>query len=158
MWLPHRKRAPSSISSGFHPLDTITLSIVHARREHCSNLLDHCRCGWASMFGYHIISKNSIRCLPLWPHLIHCLQCNPRMLFLSAPPLQVWVGPLSGNRSVVALVNTGYLPRSISARWSLLGVPRGRRMEVRDLWQVSLFENGLESAPLMTMQVACDRL
>ena len=57
--------------------------------------------------------------------------------------MQVWVGPLSGNRTVVALVNMNAPVRTISASWALLGIPPGRKMKVRDLWKVSFYLHGL---------------
>ena len=52
------------------------------------------------------------------------------------PQYQVFAGPLSGNRVVVALINTSPKPRPITVRWSQLGLPGWKRMKVRDLWKV----------------------
>jgi len=51
--------------------------------------------------------------------------------------LQVWAGPLSGNRLVVALWNRCSKVATITASWEALGLESGIHVSVRDLWQVS---------------------
>jgi len=51
--------------------------------------------------------------------------------------LQVWAGPLSGNRLVVALWNRCSEVATITASWEALGLESGVHVSVRDLWQVS---------------------
>ena len=52
-------------------------------------------------------------------------------------PTQVWAGPLSGNRIVVALWNRCSEVSTISASWNVLGLQSATRVSVKDLWQVS---------------------
>ncbi|KAJ9160456.1 hypothetical protein P3X46_025856 [Hevea brasiliensis] len=49
--------------------------------------------------------------------------------------LQVWAGPLSRNRLVVALWNRCSKAATITARWDVLGLESGTIVSVRDLWQ-----------------------
>ena len=51
---------------------------------------------------------------------------------------QIFAGPLTNNRVVVALINTSPNPLSISVRWSQLGLPAWKRMKARDMWKVSM--------------------
>ncbi|KAK7350818.1 hypothetical protein VNO77_09802 [Canavalia gladiata] len=48
---------------------------------------------------------------------------------------QVWAGPLSGNRLVVALWNRCSEVTNITASWEALGLESGVYVSVRDLWQ-----------------------
>ncbi|KAL9268589.1 Alpha-galactosidase 3-like protein [Drosera capensis] len=48
---------------------------------------------------------------------------------------QVWAGPLSGNRIVVALWNRCSNATAITARWDVLGIQSSVSVTVRDLWQ-----------------------
>jgi alpha-galactosidase len=50
--------------------------------------------------------------------------------------LQVWAGPLSGNRLAVALWNRCSKATNITASWEALGLESGIHVSVRDLWQV----------------------
>ena len=50
--------------------------------------------------------------------------------------LQVWAGPLSGHRIVVALWNRCSKTATITARWDALGLESSTSVYVRDLWQV----------------------
>lgn len=49
-------------------------------------------------------------------------------------PLQVWAGPLSGEATVVLLLNTGNGTSPITAKWEHIGVKKGARMKATDLW------------------------
>lgn len=48
---------------------------------------------------------------------------------------QVWAGPLSGNRLVVALWNRCSSATTITAEWNVLGLQSSIEVSVRDLWQ-----------------------
>ncbi|XP_010525385.1 PREDICTED: alpha-galactosidase 3 [Tarenaya hassleriana] len=48
---------------------------------------------------------------------------------------QVWAGPLSGNRLVVALWNRCSKPATITASWDVLGLESSISVSVRDLWK-----------------------
>ncbi|KAL3837811.1 hypothetical protein ACJIZ3_022402 [Penstemon smallii] len=48
---------------------------------------------------------------------------------------QVWAGPLSGDRVVVALWNRCSHPASITAKWSGIGLELSTSVSVRDLWK-----------------------
>ncbi|KAK5794682.1 hypothetical protein PVK06_035921 [Gossypium arboreum] len=50
--------------------------------------------------------------------------------------LQVWAGPLSGNRLVVAFWNRCSKAATITARWDVLGLESSTHVSIRDLWQV----------------------
>lgn len=52
--------------------------------------------------------------------------------------LQVWAGPLSGNRLAIALWNRCSKVATITASWASVGLESGIHVSVRDLWQVSL--------------------
>ena len=58
-------------------------------------------------------------------------------LDLTFSSLQVWAGPLSGHRLVVALWNRCSKATTITASWDALGLESGIHVSVRDLWQVS---------------------
>ncbi|KAJ4720215.1 Alpha-galactosidase [Melia azedarach] len=49
--------------------------------------------------------------------------------------LQVWAGPLSGQRLVVALWNRCSKAATITAPWGVLGLESSTSVSVRDLWQ-----------------------
>ncbi|KAK8276577.1 hypothetical protein V6Z11_D10G209500 [Gossypium hirsutum] len=49
--------------------------------------------------------------------------------------LQVWAGPLSGNRLVVAFWNRCSKAATITARWEVLGLESSTHVSIRDLWQ-----------------------
>ncbi|KAH9767453.1 alpha-galactosidase 3 [Citrus sinensis] len=49
--------------------------------------------------------------------------------------LQVWAGPLSGHRLVVALWNRCPKAETITAQWDALGLESSTKVSVRDLWQ-----------------------
>ncbi|XP_054798207.1 alpha-galactosidase 3 isoform X2 [Prosopis cineraria] len=51
---------------------------------------------------------------------------------------QVWAGPLSGNRLVVALWNRCSEVSTITASWDLLGLDYSIHVSIRDLWQHKL--------------------
>jgi len=48
---------------------------------------------------------------------------------------QVWSGPLSGDRMVVALWNRCSKPATIAASWDMIGLESSLSVSVRDLWQ-----------------------
>ncbi|KAG2328823.1 hypothetical protein Bca4012_021547 [Brassica carinata] len=48
---------------------------------------------------------------------------------------QVWSGPLSGDRMVVALWNRCSKPATITASWDMIGLESTVSVSVRDLWQ-----------------------
>jgi alpha-galactosidase len=47
---------------------------------------------------------------------------------------EVWSKPLSDGGRAVLLFNRGDAPATIGADWTMLGLPRSVRMQVRDLW------------------------
>ena len=49
---------------------------------------------------------------------------------------QVWAGPLSGHRFVVALWNRCSKAVTITAKWEVIGLQSSTSVSVRDLWQV----------------------
>lgn len=55
---------------------------------------------------------------------------------ISDSVLQVWAGPLSGHRLVVALWNRCPKAETITAQWDALGLESSTKVSVRDLWQV----------------------
>ncbi|OMO89993.1 Glycoside hydrolase, clan GH-D [Corchorus olitorius] len=60
--------------------------------------------------------------------------------------LQVWAGPLSGNRLVVALWNRCSKAATITAKWEALGLESSTSVSVRDLWQhKDLTDNAVSS-------------
>ncbi|CAL0309310.1 unnamed protein product [Lupinus luteus] len=48
---------------------------------------------------------------------------------------EVWAGPLSGHRLVVALWNRCSEVATITAPWTTIGLESGIQVSVRDLWQ-----------------------
>lgn len=50
--------------------------------------------------------------------------------------MQVWAGPLSGNRVAVVLWNRGSSTTNITAYWSDLGLNPSTVVDARDLWAV----------------------
>lgn len=48
---------------------------------------------------------------------------------------QVWAGPLSGNRFVIALWNRCSKATAITAKWEVLGLDPSIQVSVRDLWK-----------------------
>lgn len=50
--------------------------------------------------------------------------------------LEVWAGPLSRNRTVVALWNRGLTTATISASLELLGFEANSEVIARDVWKV----------------------
>lgn len=51
--------------------------------------------------------------------------------------MQVWSGPLSGNRLAVVLWNRGSSKDTITASWTDLGLKSSAVVDARDLWTVS---------------------
>ncbi|CAL9192556.1 unnamed protein product [Musa hybrid cultivar] len=66
---------------------------------------------------------------------------------------EVWVGPLSGYRTVVVLLNRSPEFRTIATQWDDIGLPPNMVVEVRDLWKhVTLekrFVNELRAPPCL---------
>eukprot|EP00897_Mesotaenium_endlicherianum_P009092 jgi/Mesen1/8210/ME000442S07489 len=62
----------------------------------------------------------------------------------TAGSLEVWAGPLTGDRVVVALVNRGTKTANISAAWSDVGLPSDASVTARDLWQGKTLPNALQ--------------
>lgn len=58
-------------------------------------------------------------------------------IFFFPPFLQVWAGPLSGNRLVVAFWNRCSKAATITAKWEALCLESSTSVSIRDLWQVS---------------------
>ncbi|XP_021904042.1 alpha-galactosidase 3 [Carica papaya] len=54
---------------------------------------------------------------------------------LSRDVLQVWAGPLSANRLVVALWNRCSTGATITAKWEAIGLETDTIVSIRDLWQ-----------------------
>ncbi|KAK7281696.1 hypothetical protein RIF29_09900 [Crotalaria pallida] len=50
--------------------------------------------------------------------------------------LEVWAGPLSGNRTAVILWNRSSSNATITASWSDIGMEPGTKVDARDLWEV----------------------
>ena len=48
--------------------------------------------------------------------------------------LEVWVVKLSGHRLAVALINRSPMAASVRAPWDILGLAKGSKMSVRDVW------------------------
>lgn len=57
-------------------------------------------------------------------------------LVLSAD-VQIWAGPISKGRVVVAMVNRGTTPRTITTDWKTLRLPGPGMYNARNLWRVS---------------------
>lgn len=53
--------------------------------------------------------------------------------------LEVWAGPLSGNRKAVVLWNRQGYQATITAHWSNVGLPASAAVTARDLWAHSSF-------------------
>lgn len=66
--------------------------------------------------------------------LNHTGHCNSHSWFFS--PFQIWAGPLSGNRLVVAFWNRCSSATMITVEWNVLGLQSSISVSVRDLWQV----------------------
>ncbi|XP_058739838.1 alpha-galactosidase 1-like [Vicia villosa] len=49
--------------------------------------------------------------------------------------LEIWAGPLSGNRVAVVLLNKGAQRIAITANWDDIGIPPKSVVEARDLWE-----------------------
>jgi len=56
------------------------------------------------------------------------------MVRQTTPGLQVWAKPLAGGRRAVALLNRTDAAAAIAVEWQELGLARGVRARVRDLW------------------------
>lgn len=70
--------------------------------------------------------------------LLTAFLCTPIMFLDNGWLLtkQVWAGPLSKHRLVVALWNRCSKAATITAKWEVLGLDTKIRMSIRDLWQV----------------------
>ncbi|KAK7269013.1 hypothetical protein RIF29_21728 [Crotalaria pallida] len=51
--------------------------------------------------------------------------------------LEVWAGPLSGNRTAVILWNRSSSNATVTASWSDIGLEPGTKVDARDLWEHS---------------------
>lgn len=51
--------------------------------------------------------------------------------------VQVWAGPLSGQRLAVVLWNRHSEAGNITANWNVLGLESSISVSVKDLWKVS---------------------
>ncbi|XP_031382750.1 alpha-galactosidase-like [Punica granatum] len=51
--------------------------------------------------------------------------------------LEVWAGPLSGNRVAVVLINRGTSKATVTAQWSDIGLDSSAIVDARDLWEHS---------------------
>ena len=66
-------------------------------------------------------------------------------------PIQVWAGPLSGNRTAVVLSNASPNASTITAEWEMLGLASGTRVSVRDaIWHT---DNGTSTGPSLSAMV-----
>ncbi|CAI5466688.1 unnamed protein product [Closterium sp. Yama58-4] len=71
--------------------------------------------------------------------------------------MEVWSGPLSEGRQVVALVNRSPIRLKITARWKAMGLNPVQRMYARDLWKkatMDLVISGQLSAQVASHDVA----
>lgn len=59
---------------------------------------------------------------------------------------QVWAGPLSGKRLVVALWNRCSEPVTVTAKWEVLGLETSTSVSVRDLWKLETLEENIAGA------------
>ncbi|CAI7870107.1 unnamed protein product [Closterium sp. NIES-53] len=55
--------------------------------------------------------------------------------------MEVWSGPLSEGRLVVALVNRSPISLKITAHWKAMGLNPGQRMHGRDLWKKATMDS-----------------
>ena len=53
--------------------------------------------------------------------------------------IQVWSGPLSGNRVVVVLWNRGTSKATLTAYWSDVGLKPSIVVDARDVWEVRFY-------------------
>ncbi|CAI5531198.1 unnamed protein product [Closterium sp. Naga37s-1] len=70
--------------------------------------------------------------------------------------MEVWSGPLSEGRLVVALVNRSPISLKITARWKAMGLNPVQRMYARDLWKKATMDSvisGELSAPVPSHDV-----
>lgn len=51
--------------------------------------------------------------------------------------LQIWAGPLSGQRLAVVLWNRGSKAATLTVKWDVIGLESSISVSVRDLWKVS---------------------
>ncbi|XP_060184414.1 alpha-galactosidase 1-like [Lycium barbarum] len=54
--------------------------------------------------------------------------------------LEVWAGPLSGDRVALVLLNRGYQKIEVTAFWEDIGIPPNILVEARDLWERKTLE------------------
>nr|XP_051207120.1 alpha-galactosidase-like [Lolium perenne] len=93
-------------------------------------------------------------------------QCTPTTFFLitdslgvqgkkvqSNNGLEVWAGPLTGNRKPVVLWNMQGYQETITAYWSSVGLPASAAVTVYDLWAVSSLSSELFAFSNNALQV-----
>lgn len=103
--------------------------VLNSRRDHTTWLM----CTWSWLYYFPECSWIYVCCLCFF---YICL----KVLVL----IQVWAGPLSGNRLVVALWNRCSQAVTITVTWETLGLDNTTCFSVRDLWKVrvTLFTKG----------------
>ncbi|KAL5991272.1 hypothetical protein ACLOJK_012179 [Asimina triloba] len=71
--------------------------------------------------------------------------------------LQVWAGPLSGGRLVIALWNRCSKDATITAKWEVLGLDPSVHVSIRDLWKhEDMEENAYRSFRKRVESHACE--
>ncbi|KAL5991277.1 Alpha-galactosidase 3 [Asimina triloba] len=71
--------------------------------------------------------------------------------------LQVWAGPLSGGRLVIALWNRCSKDATITAKWEVLGLDPSVHVSIRDLWKhEDIEENAYRSFRKRVESHACE--
>jgi len=114
--------------------------------------------GNGGMTQTEYISHFSLWCLSKSPLLIGCdvtnlakntldILTNAEVIAINQDPLgaqghkvvagnlEVWAGPLSGGAWAVILFNRSAASSAITAKWSDIGIPSGKTIIARDLWQ-----------------------
>jgi len=114
--------------------------------------------GNGGMTQTEYISHFSLWCLSKSPLLIGCdvtnlakntldILTNAEVIAINQDPLgaqghkvvagnlEVWAGPLSGGAWAVILFNRSAASSAITAKWSDIGIPSGKTINARDLWQ-----------------------
>ncbi|XP_058100010.1 alpha-galactosidase 1-like [Magnolia sinica] len=65
--------------------------------------------------------------------------------------VEIWAGPLTGNRTVVLLVNRSFHVGRITAYWDDIGLPPNTVVQARDLWQHATLTQTFKNAWTDTM-------
>ncbi|CAI7882245.1 unnamed protein product [Closterium sp. NIES-54] len=58
-------------------------------------------------------------------------------------PVEVWSGPISKGRQVVALVNRGERSENVTVSWESIGLNPVQRVYARDLWEKSTLNSAV---------------